>query len=108
MSRKTSRNTSRNDSRNSSRLNRLCPLVMALCVPALFGQSNPFPTYTVGPQPDGSYVVSDATIITPAGTKVDLGIQVRAKAIGLNPTGNHTAAVLTMGTSASNGNGAVE
>ncbi|AXC15934.1 hypothetical protein ACPOL_6722 [Acidisarcina polymorpha] len=32
----------------------------------------------------------------------------RAKAVALNPTGNHTAAVLTMGTSAANGNGAVE
>ena len=82
-------------------------LSMGLGVPA-FAQSVPFPTYTVGPQPDGSYVVSDGTIITPAGTQVDLGIRVRAKAVALNPTGNHTAAVLTMGTSASNGNGAVE
>jgi YVTN family beta-propeller protein len=78
-----------------------------LSVPA-FAQSVPFPTYTAGPQTNGTFVVGDGTIITPAGTQVDLGIRVRAKAIALNPTGNHTAAVLTMGTSISNGNGAVE
>ena len=99
-------------SRNHSRINPL-PLLAGLLatglsVPALLGQSVPFPTYVPGPQPDGSYVVSDGTIITPAGTQVNLGIRVRAKAIALNPTGNHTAAVLTMGTSKANGNGAVE
>ncbi len=82
-------------------------LATGLSVPA-FAQSVPFPTYAVGPQPNGTYVVSDGTIITPAGTQVNLGIRVRAKAIALNPTHNHTAAVLTMGTSVSNGNGAVE
>ncbi len=111
MSRKASQKNSRNDSRNKSRMNRLCSIAgllsMGLSV-AAFAQSVPFPTYTVGPQPDGSYVVSDGTIITPAGTQVDLGIRVRAKAVAVNPTGNHTAAVLTMGTSTSNGNGAVE
>ena len=49
------------------------------------GQSVPFPTYVTGPQPNGSWVVSDGQIITPAGTQVDLGIRVRAKAIALNP-----------------------
>ncbi|MGB6689997.1 MAG: bifunctional YncE family protein/alkaline phosphatase family protein [Terracidiphilus sp.] len=83
-------------------------LATGLSVPALLGQSVPFPTYTPGPQTNGSFVVSDGTVITPAGTQVDLGIRVRAKSIALNPTGNHTAAVLTMGTSPSNGNGAVE
>ncbi len=82
-------------------------LATGLSIPML-AQSNPFPTFTVGPQPDGSYVVSNGTVITPAGTQVDLGIRVRAKAIALNPTGNHTAAVLTLGTSSSNGNGVVE
>ena len=43
------------------------------------------------------WVVSDGTIITPAGTQVYLGTTTRAKAIALNPTGNHTAAVLQMG-----------
>jgi YVTN family beta-propeller protein len=84
-------------------------LVTALSVPALFGQSKPFPTYATGPQPNGSWVVSSGQVITPAGKQVDLGIRVRAKAIALNPnTKTHTAAVLTMGTSASDGNGAVE
>ena len=98
------------DSRNYPRIHRLSTLaglmLAGLSVPAL-AQSIPYPTYQVGPQPDGSYVVSDGTIITPAGTQVDLGIRVRAKAVALNPNGK-TAAVLTMGTSTSNGNGAVE
>ena len=70
---------------------------MALSVPAL-AQSVPFPTYVTGPQPNGSYVVGDGQVITPAGTQVDLGIRVRAKAVALNPNPrSHTAAVLTMG-----------
>ena len=93
-------------------MNRLRPLAgllaTGLSVPAL-AQSVPFPTYSTGPQPDGSWVVSSGQIITPAGKQVDLGIRVRAKAIALNPNARtHTAAVLTMGTSASDGNGAVE
>jgi hypothetical protein len=99
-------------SRNHSRINPLrllaSLLVTGLSVAPLLGQSVPFPTYTVGPQTNGTFVVSDGTIITPTGTQVNLGIRVRAKAIALNPTGNHTAAVLTMGTSPSNGNGTVE
>jgi YVTN family beta-propeller protein len=83
-------------------------LLTGLSVPALMGQSAQFPTYTPGPQTNGSFVVSDGTVITPAGIQVNLGIRVRAKAVAVNPTGNHTAAVLTMGTSVSNGNGAVE
>ena len=44
------------------------------------------------------WVVSDGTIITPAGTQVYLGTTTRAKAIALNPnTRTHTAAVLQMG-----------
>jgi len=102
---------SRNTFRNHSRIDRLRLLAgllaTGLSVPA-FAQSVPFPTYQVGPQTNGSYVASDGTILAPVGTQVNLGIRVRAKAIALNPTGNHTAAVLTMGTSVSNGNGAVE
>ena len=106
------RKTSRKDSRKISRMKRLRPLAgllaTGLSVPAL-AQSVPFPTYSTGPQPNGSWVVSSGQIITPAGKQVDLGIRVRAKAIALNPkTSTHTAAVLTMGTSASDGNGAVE
>jgi YVTN family beta-propeller protein len=69
-----------------------------LSAPTLFGQSQQFPTYSTGPQTNGSWVVSNGQIITPAGKQVDLGIRVRAKAIALNPNKkNHSAAVLTMG-----------
>jgi len=105
------RNTSRNHVRNSSRTSQLHLLagllVMGLSIPA-FAQSVPYPTYTVGPQTNGTFVASDGTILTPAGTQVNLGIRVRAKSVAINPTGNHTAAVMSMGTSASNGNGVVE
>jgi YVTN family beta-propeller protein len=82
------------------RLGPLAALVATgLSVPA-FAQSSPYPTYTTGAQPDGSFVVSSGQIITPTGTQVDLGIRVRAKAVAVNPnTSTHTAAVLTMGAS---------
>jgi YVTN family beta-propeller protein len=89
------------------------PLLVGLLAAALsvsaFGQSQEFPTYTVGENASAAtgptysapltnpWVVSDGTIITPAGTQVYLGITTRAKAIALNPTGNGTAAVLQMG-----------
>jgi len=100
-------------SRNMSGINQvglLAGLLAAsLSAPALLAQSVPYPTYTPGPQSNGTFIVSDGAILTPAGTQVNLGIRVRAKAIALNPQANtHTAAVLTMGTSVSNGNGAVE
>ncbi len=102
MSRK---NKSRNKSRTKSRLNRLRPLAGLLaaglgCAGVAAGQSKEYPNYQAGPQKNGSWVVSDGQIITPAGTQVDLGIRVRAKAIALNPIHkNHTAAVLTLGAS---------
>jgi YVTN family beta-propeller protein len=85
-----------------SRNQRLRPLAgllaMGLAAPAFASTSEPFPTYKVGPQSNGTYVVSDGQIITPAGIQVDLGNNVRAKAIALNPNASsHTAAVLTMG-----------
>jgi YVTN family beta-propeller protein len=104
----------RNNSRKKSRVNRLRPLAglvaAGLSLPGLAAaQSKPYPTYVTGPQSNGSWVVGDGQIITPAGTQVDLGIRVRAKAIALNPNHQtHTAAVLTLGTSLSDGNGAVE
>ncbi|MDB6086747.1 MAG: beta-propeller repeat protein, partial [Gammaproteobacteria bacterium] len=55
-------------------------------------------TRTVGPQINGSIVASDNQLLTPAGTLVQLGSPVRAKAVAVNP--NHqtrTAAVLLMG-----------
>jgi YVTN family beta-propeller protein len=105
-SRKTFRRMFRNKTGNKSRINGLTPLAglvaaAGLSLPALAGaQSVAYPTYVTGPQPDGSWVVGDGQVITPAGTQVDLGIRVRAKAIALNPNvHSHTAAVLTMGAS---------
>jgi YVTN family beta-propeller protein len=83
-------------------------LLAALSVSAL-AQSQPFPTYQVGENQNGSqgpnypstlpdpWVVSNGAIITPAGLQVYLSTTTRAKAVALNPTGNHTAAVLQMG-----------
>jgi YVTN family beta-propeller protein len=87
----------------------LVGLLVAGLSATAFAQSIPFPTYQVGANQNGSqgpnypstlpkpWVVSNGQIITPAGTQVYLGITTRAKAIALNPTGNHTAAVLQMG-----------
>ena len=85
-------------------------LATGLSVPALLGQSAPFPTYPVGENQNrvagpelpvhlaNPWVVSNGQIITPAGTQVYLGTTTRAKAIALNPnTSTHTAAVLQMG-----------
>jgi YVTN family beta-propeller protein len=85
-------------------------LAAGLILPALAAaQSVPYPTYFTGPQSNGSWVVSSGQVITPAGTQVNLGIRVRAKAVALNPNvATHTAAVLTMGTSSADANGAVE
>jgi YVTN family beta-propeller protein len=110
-----SRKRTRNKSRNKSRTSPLRPLATGLLaaglgLPVLAGaQSKPYPTYVAGPQPNGSWVVSSGQVITPAGTQVNLGIRVRAKDIALNPNAKtHTAAVLTQGTSSTDGNGAVE
>ncbi|MGA7379852.1 MAG: hypothetical protein WBX03_03290 [Terriglobales bacterium] len=117
MSRKQSkfRKMFRIKSRNKSRTNHLRPLAgllaVGLGVPGVAAAQNNqyYPTYFTGPQPNGSWVVSSGQIINPAGTQVNLGIRVRAKAIALNPNlSTHTAAVLTLGTSSSDGNGAVE
>ncbi len=85
-----------------SRTKRLRPLAGLLAAgfaaPAVAAPSQPYPTYTVGPQSNGSIVVSNGSIITPAGTQVNLGSPVRAKAVAVNPApGAHTAAVLTEG-----------
>ena len=100
------RSWSRNNSRKKSRIRHLSPLAglvaaAGLSLPGLAAaQSKPYPTYVTGPQPNGSWVVGDGQVITPAGTQVDLGIRVRAKAIALNPNlKTHTAAVLTLGAS---------
>ncbi len=100
--------------RSNSRIKLLRPLAGLLVAGLGFaalaaGQSAPYPTYQVGENKNGtqgpdypstlpsSWVASSGQIITPAGTQVYLGITTRAKAVALNPTGNHTAAVLQMG-----------
>ncbi len=94
---------SRSNSQNKSRMKRLRPLASLLATglgsaALAAGQSAEYPKYVAGPQPNGSFVVSDGQVITPAGIQVDLGIRVRAKAVALNPSlRTHTAAVLTMG-----------
>ena len=101
-------------SRRRPEINRLHLLVgllaTGLSVPALWAQSVPFPTYTVGENQNwpkdpnypstlpAPWVVSSGQIITPAGTQVYLGTTTRAKAVALNPNiTTHTAAVLQMG-----------
>ena len=114
MSRKFFRDSSRRNRKKKSKIKRLSPLASLLAAglgsaALAVAQSNPYPTYVTGPQPNGSWVVSSGQVITPTGTQVNLGIRVRAKAIALNPNvATHTAAVLTMGTSPTNGTGAVE
>jgi len=81
----------------------MCPLAGLLatglsCAGLAAAQSKYYPTYHTGAQGNGAWVVGDGQIITPAGTQVNLGKRVRAKAIALNPSlKSHTAAVLTMG-----------
>ncbi len=104
----------RKSPRNNSRIKFLRPLAGLLVAGLSFAalaaaQSSPFPTYQVGENQSGTqgpdypstlpnpWVASSGQIITPAGTQVYLGPTTRAKAIALNPTGNHTAAVLQMG-----------
>ncbi len=103
MSRKFFRNSSRE--KKKSKIKRLSPLATLLAAglgsaALAVAQSTPYPTYVAGPLAAGSWVVSSGQVMTPAGTQVDLGNNVRAKAIALNPTaGSHTAAVLTLGAS---------
>ncbi len=102
MSRKFYRNSLKKSKSKSKRLSPLRNLLaVGLGSAALaLAQSVPYPTYVTGPQPkgwpSGSWVVSSGQVINPAGVQVDLGDQVRAKAIALNPNGK-TAAVLTLG-----------
>ncbi len=99
--------------RNQWAVHRLLPLAGLLTAAGLssaaLAQSVPFPTYTVGENKNAAsgpgypanlpvpWVSSNGQILTPAGTQVYLGTTTRAKALALNPTGNHTAAVLQMG-----------
>jgi YVTN family beta-propeller protein len=74
-------------------------IALALAGPTL-GVAADQNTRTVGPQTDGSYIVSDNQRITPAGKLVDLGSPVRAKTVAVNPNLNtKTGAVMLMGAS---------
>lgn len=56
------------------------------------------PDRTVGPQQDGSVVVSTNQTLTPTGRIIELGSPVRAKALALNPNSRtKSGAVLLMG-----------
>src|SRR5262245_6336679 len=81
-------------------------LVAAASTVAVAAPSTEFPTYTVGPQANGSYVMSTGQIITPAGKVINLTNNltgtispVRAKQVVLNPVNHSFAAVLLMGSS---------
>jgi YVTN family beta-propeller protein len=66
---------------------------LAIATPAC---ANTSPDRTVGPQSDGTYVVSSNQLITPAGKLVSLGAPVSVKAIAQNPLVPNQAAVLLM------------
>src|ERR1035441_5494319 len=85
-----------------SRLRRFLRILLIAGSTVVLGQAqNPQttnPNRTVGPQKDGSVVVSDNQTLTPAGKIIELGSPVRAKAIALNPNGEtNSGAVLLMG-----------
>ena len=71
-------------------------LVSALLASSWTVRAADDPNRAVGLQGDGSIVASSNQTLTPAGTIVDLGSPVRAKAVALNPK-TPTAAVLLMG-----------
>src|SRR6185437_916478 len=79
-------------------------LIAAASTAAVAAPSTEFPTYTVGPQTNGSYVMSTGQVITPAGKQINLSIGLtgtaaptRAKQVVMNPTNPNFAAVLLMG-----------
>jgi YVTN family beta-propeller protein len=86
---------------NPTRRNNYLAASIALALGgATFAVANDQSTRTVGPQADGSYIVSDNQRITPAGKLVDLGSPVRAKAVAINPKyETKTGAVMLMGAS---------
>ena len=92
--------------RSSSVVSCVVSALIGASTTAMAGPSTQFPTYTVGPQSNGSYVMSTGQIITPAGTVINLTDNltgtvspVRAKSIALNPVNHNYAAVLLMGAS---------
>jgi YVTN family beta-propeller protein len=84
-------------------------LATGLIVPALLGQSAPFPLYKAGANQNmtqgpnypstmpNPWVLGNGQILTPAGAQAYLGIRTRSKAVALNPKINTTAAALQLG-----------
>jgi hypothetical protein len=70
-------------------------MAFGAAAPAL-AQSTQFPTYQVGPQANGTFLMSTGQIVSPAGKTIILGSPIRSKAVTLNPGGSNTAAVLNM------------
>lgn len=91
----------RKNAMRKSRSRTLSILLSAVVVPIFSYAQNPQmpdPNRAVGPQKDGSIVVSDNQTLTPAGKIIELGSPVRAKSIALNPNEKtESAAVLLMG-----------
>ena len=70
---------------------------LALAAPGLAHAAPDPATRTVGPQQNGTIVASDNQLLTPAGTLVQLGSPVVAKAVAVNPAARtSTGAVLLM------------
>jgi len=74
-------------------------MTLGLCATAHAQPSQEFPKYQVGPQANGTYVMSTGQIVSPAGRTIILGSPVRTKAVALNPTNPNSAAALVMGAS---------
>src|SRR5215472_1760534 len=92
--------------KSSSMVSCIVPALIGASSAALADPSTEFPTYTVGPQANGSYLMSTGQVITPAGTVINLTnnltgttTPVRAKQVALNPVNHNYAAVLLMGSS---------
>jgi YVTN family beta-propeller protein len=93
-------------SKSSSMVSCVVSALIGASSVAMADPSTEFPTYTVGPQANGSYVMSTGQVITPAGTVINLTNNlngstspVRAKQVALNPVNKNYAAVLVLGAS---------
>ncbi len=72
-------------------------VALALATPGMASAAPDPATRTVGPQENGSIVASDNQLLTPAGTLVQLGSPVVAKAVAVNPRARtRSGAVLLM------------
>ena len=72
---------------------------LGLRAPAYAQPSQENPRYQVGPQANGTYVMSTGQIVSPAGKTIILGSPARVKAVALNPRNPDSAAALLMGAS---------